>query len=245
MAKLPVVKEFQLKQAKLSKKFRVEFECPDCGGDLVIQEAELTDQQESCPNCGLLFLMSPEAARQIQAHHDEPIRKQREQEEWQAQEDRLAAREEEEAREEQERRQVAEREKEAKEQAKKKILKKKQREAEREKEELAGITGKWEDRYKNLARYLVLIKTWTQIICTLLGAIYGFAGFIMTARAFDAGSYQMAGFFALFTVTTLAIFAIGYLCLMAAIEYVYMQCNLEQETVISRLALQKLVKHFL
>ena len=245
MAKLPVVKEFQLKQAKLSKKFRVEFECPDCAGDLVIQEAELTDQQESCPNCGLFFLMSPEAARQIQAHHDEPIRKQREQEEWQAQEDRLAAREEEEAREEQERRQVAEREKEAKEQAKKKILKKKQREAEREKEELAGITGKWEERYKNLALYLVLIKTWTQISFTLLGASYCFAGLIITTKAIEAGSYEMAGYFALITVTMLVFLFILYLLIMAAIEYVYMQCNLEQETVISRLALQKLVKHFL
>ena len=161
MARLPVVKEFQLKQAKLSKKFRVEFNCPDCAGDLVIQEAELTDQQESCPNCGLLFLMSPAAAGQIKAHYDELDRKQREQEEWQAQEDRQAAQEEEEAREKQEERQ-------AKEQAKAKSLKKKQREAEREKEQLAGITGTWKDRYKNLALYLVYISTMHKILTALV-----------------------------------------------------------------------------
>ena len=69
---------------------------------------------------------------------------------------------------ERERRQVAEREKEAKEQAKKKSLKKKQLEAEREKEELAGITGKWEDRYKNLALYLNFIKILVNIFTALL-----------------------------------------------------------------------------
>lgn len=241
MAKLPVVKEFQLKQAKLSKKFRVEFECPDCGGDLVIQEAELTDQQESCPNCGILFLMSPAAAQQIKARYDEPIRKQREQEELKAYQDQLAEEEEEDARLERERRQVAEREKEAKEQAKKKSLKKKQLEAEREKEELAGITGKWEDRYKNLALYLNFIKILANIFTALLTiGVLSVGAHLCT----NAPSNAMELLYAFSTVVLLVWLAVLYVISMAAIELIYMFCNLEQETVISRLALQKLVKHF-
>lgn len=255
MANIPVVKEFNVKQAKLTEKLRVEFDCPHCAGDLVIQEAELTDQQESCPNCGQFFVMSPAASQQIKAHYD--ARWQREQEDWQAQEDRLAAGEEDEkVRGEQAKRQASE-------QAEAQILKKKQRgserwhseaqaqilqntqrESEREKDELTGITGTWKDRYKNLALYLVSIKNLVETFFPIIGILFAVAGIVITSNALNSGSAGIGALFAVSTVTILLLLRVLYVVIMASIELVYMFCNLEQETVISRLALQKLVKHF-
>jgi flagellar biosynthesis GTPase FlhF len=232
VAKLPVVQEFKLKQAKLSKKLRVEFPCPHCAGDLVIQEAELTDQQESCPNCGQFFVMSPAASQQIKAHYDEQTRKQREQE----QQAQLAAQEKEAARQEKEKRQEEEH-------AKAKSRKQELYEVSREKEDLERQRGKqidavfaqdealiadindaatWEHRYPNLSTYLGIVTFMNQLLVVVAGlACLGLAaqGGVSILLAIGAG----------------LVLVVYYTGTMASIEFVNVICSIEQESVIARL----------
>lgn len=63
-----VVESFRVKK-KLFGGYKVAYKCPHCDAELSSQESEITDE-EQCPECGMSFYISDDAAQRIQFLRD-------------------------------------------------------------------------------------------------------------------------------------------------------------------------------
>jgi hypothetical protein len=261
MSQIPVIREFEIKRSILTKKFRVEFLCPYCKDDLVVQEKELENQRDECPQCLGVFVLHPSAAKQIAADLEseraaaalkqearalkaEKKREEAEQREEAAKrEAELELRKQEaEAQAEQER-QYNEQDRlqrEAKRRAIEDAASRTESDVETSREQTLKAIGSWEERYPNLARYLELGELAVQIV--VAGAAGLLVIFLIVAlfQAISSGAYLKFAFMLLYGLMTAIPVALFYLATMAGIEFVKVICNIEQESAITRVAVQKL-----
>lgn len=274
MAQVPVVRDFEIKRTILTKKFRVEFQCPYCSEELVVQEKELEKQTEECPRCRGMFVLHPSAAKRIAADYEaeeaEKARKQkvREEEVARKREEAEQRRVESELRrqeaEAEEQRQVEldlrRQEAEAQEQQERHYNEQArlQREATRQAAAKAGAVGPaevamgrgpvlvtiepWESRYPNLAKYLDVGALSIRITIAVAAAVLAIILVISFIGAISASDYSNLGWTLLFSLVFALLLWFAYIAGMAGIEFVKVICNIEHESAITRVAVQRLTQ---
>lgn len=228
------VTKFTVKKSLLGNAYRVEYLCPKCENPLRSEEEEIGNE-EACPHCGAVFVVSREAKVEIQTER-ERIEAEREKELARKEEVR-AQREEESQRKEAERQAQAAARKaaDAADERRRQVAAERTRRlqeaeaAENAPAPVAAARYSWKHRFPQLAVYLDLIDTLNKIVVGVFVVGIGFTSVVQFSwdLAHKGEDYQAFG------IPTLLIGWAGaylwYVIMKAAIQFVLLFCSIEEQ----------------
>lgn len=242
---IPVITAYEVVKNKKGDEYRVRFACPKCGKPVLLQEARLERESDSCKHCEAEFVVSAQAPKDLARKRREDKQRKRELEEDFANQ----------LREQQEQRQHEIEQRLAKSNATDHSLRFAEYDAGAfEASDASKLTepcavqpeGNWQSRYPYLAKYLNWLRVYFIIGHLLLAAFWLMAGVYYFVKlpeftTADADSLTLVMGSILFWIGGFALLWISYVISMAGIEFIRVFCSTEQETVHNRQLLTRLV----